>query len=254
MLPCSDLPGQAKLRCKHHRRYQGRFTPLASLARSCRIAVGLLFALVPLSAILFVLSILCCVGGPCATGAALRRGDDRPCLLRRSADRPTHCREFGADRIQVREWLPGGGGHRRTASATATARAENGTCQRTRIVDDTCPAPRDPVVPPALPDRSKSPPRSRSSVCRLISKPIPYSPPYLRENWMLPRRDRLHITSLILPWVEPPRPIVVRLDEVERAREVAEGELVVDPGAHTQRVRPVDPLLLQPVAGVGAGQ
>ncbi len=191
---------------------------------------------------------------PCATGAALRRGDDRPCLLRRSADRPTHCRELGADRIQVREWLPGGGGHRRTASATATARAENGTCQRTRIVDDTCPAPRDPMVPPALPDRSKSPPRSPSSVCRLISKPIPYSPPCLRENWMLPRRDRLHITSLILPWVEPPRPIVVRVDEVGRAREVAEGELVVDPGAHTQRVGPVDPLVPQPVAGVGAGQ
>ena len=37
---------------------RGAFTPLASLARSCRIAVGLLFALVPLSAILFVLSIL----------------------------------------------------------------------------------------------------------------------------------------------------------------------------------------------------
>ena len=50
------------------------------------------------------------------------------------------------------------------------------------------------------------------------------------------------------------RPIVVRVDEVGRAREVAEGELVVDPGAHTQRVRPVDPLVLQPVAGVGAGQ
>ncbi len=110
------------------------------------------------------------------------------------------------------------------------------------------------LVPPALPDRSKSPPRSPPSACRLISKPIPYSPPCLRENWMLPRRDRLHIISLILPWVEPPRPIVVRVDEVGRAREVAEGELVVDPGAHTQRVRPVDPLLLQPVAGVGAGQ
>ena len=69
---------------------------------------------------------------------------------------------------------------------------------------------------------------------------------------MLPRRDRLHITSLILPWVEPPRPIVVRVDEVGRAREVAEGELVVDPGAHTQRVGPVDPLVPQPVTGVGA--
>ena len=42
---------------------------------------------------------------------------------------------------------------------------------------------------PALPDRSKSPPRSPSSVCRSISKPIPYSPPCLRENWMLPRSD-----------------------------------------------------------------
>ena len=51
-------------RCKHHRRYQGCFTPLASLARSCRIAVGLLFALVPLSAILFVLSILVASVGP----------------------------------------------------------------------------------------------------------------------------------------------------------------------------------------------
>ena len=46
---------------------------------------------------------------------------------------------------------------------------------------------------------------------------------------MLPRRDRLHITSLILPWVEPPRPIVVRVDEVGRAREVAELPLAVDP-------------------------
>ena len=64
MLPRSDRPGQAKLRCKHHRRYQGCFTPLASLARSCRIAVGLLFALVPLSAILFVLSILVASVGP----------------------------------------------------------------------------------------------------------------------------------------------------------------------------------------------
>ena len=70
---------------------------------------------------------------------------------------------------------------------------------------------------------------------------------------MLPRRDRLHITSLILPWVEPPRPIVVRVDEVGLSREVAEGELVVDPGAHTQRVRPVDPLVLQPVAGGWCG-
>ena len=137
---------------------------------------------------------------PCATGAALRRGDDRPCLLRRSADRPTHCREFGADRIQVREWLPGGGGHRRTASATATARAENGTCQRTRIVDDTCPAPRDPMVPPALPDRSKSPPRSPPSACRLISKPIPYSPPCLRLilAWVSTEAVRTQSRVLIL--------------------------------------------------------
>ena len=89
----------------------------------------------------------CCVGWPWTTGADLRRGDDRPCLLRRSADRPTNCRRFGADRIQVREWLLGCGGHRRTASAPATARAENGTCQRTRIVDDTCPTPRDPISP-----------------------------------------------------------------------------------------------------------
>ncbi len=253
-MPRSDRPVQAKLRCKHHRRYQGRFHPSCKprpLLPHCGGAAVRTRATVGHS---FCVEYPCCVGGPCATGAALRRGDDRPCLLRRSADRPTHCRELGADRIQVREWLPGGGGHRRTASATATARAENGTCQRTRIVDDTCPAPRDPMVPPALPDRSKSPPRSPPSACRLLSKPIPYSPPCLRENWMLPRRDRLHITSLILPWVEPPRPIVVRVDEVGRAREVAAGELVVDPGAHTQRVRPVDPLLPQPVAGVGAGQ
>ena len=32
----------------------------------------------------------------------------------------------------------------------------------------------------ALPDRSKSPPRSPSSVCRSISKPPPYFPPCLR--------------------------------------------------------------------------
>ena len=167
MPPRSDRPVQAKLRCKHHRRYQGRFTPLASLA-------------------------LC-------------YGRSSPARRRSSVSSSTICRpadslpRVGADRIQVREWLPGGGGHRRTASATATARAENGTCQRTRIVDDTCPAPRDPMVPPALPVRSKSPPRSPSSACRLISKPIPYSPPCLRENWMLPRRDRLHIMQTLPP-------------------------------------------------------
>ena len=64
MMPRSDRPPQAKLRCKHHQRYQGRFTPLASLARTCRIAVGLLFALPPLSAILFVLSLLVASVGP----------------------------------------------------------------------------------------------------------------------------------------------------------------------------------------------
>ena len=42
------------------------------------------------------------------------------------------------------------------------------------------------LVSPALPDRSKSPPRSPSSVCRSISKPPPYFPPCLRGNWMLP--------------------------------------------------------------------
>ena len=47
---------------------------------------------------------------------------------------------------------------------------------------------------------------SPSSVCRLISKPIPYSPPCLRGNWMLPRRDRLRITSLILPWERVGKP------------------------------------------------
>ena len=36
------------------------------------------------------------------------------------------------------------------------------------------------LVSPALPDRSKSPPRSPSSVCRSISKPPPYFPPCLR--------------------------------------------------------------------------
>ena len=41
---------------------------------------------------------------------------------------------------------------------------------------------------------------------RSISKPIPYSPPYLRGNWMLPRRDRLPITSLILPWERVGKP------------------------------------------------
>ena len=45
------------------------------------------------------------------------------------------------------------------------------------------------LVSPALLDRSKSPPRSPSSVCRSISKPIPYSPPCLRGAWMLPRSD-----------------------------------------------------------------
>ena len=64
MMPRSDRPVQAKLRCKHHQRYQGRFTRLASLARTCRIAVGLLFALPPLSAILFVLSLLVASVGP----------------------------------------------------------------------------------------------------------------------------------------------------------------------------------------------
>ena len=49
---------------KHHQRYQGRFTRLASLALTCRIAVGLLFALAALSAILFVLSILVASVGP----------------------------------------------------------------------------------------------------------------------------------------------------------------------------------------------
>ena len=43
---------------------------------------------------------------------------------------------------------------------------------------------------PVLPDRSKSSPRSPSSVCRSISKPIPSSPPCLRGNWMLPSSDR----------------------------------------------------------------
>ena len=36
------------------------------------------------------------------------------------------------------------------------------------------------LVSPALPDRSKSPPRSPSSVCRSMPKPLPYSPPCLR--------------------------------------------------------------------------
>ena len=53
MPPRSDRPVQAKLRCKHHRRYQGRFTPLASLARfvtagSRHAAAGLLLALATL--------------------------------------------------------------------------------------------------------------------------------------------------------------------------------------------------------------
>ena len=34
----------------------------------------------------------------------------------------------------------------------------------------------------------------------------PYFPPCLRGNWMLPRRDRLHITSLILPWERVGKP------------------------------------------------
>ena len=55
-------------------------------------------------------------------------------------------------------------------------------------------------------DRSKSPPRSPSSVCRSISKPPPYFPPCLRGNWMLPRKDRLRITSLILPWERVGKP------------------------------------------------
>ena len=42
---------------------------------------------------------------------------------------------------------------------------------------------------PALPDRSRSPPRSPSSACRSISKPILYFPPCLRGNWMLPSSD-----------------------------------------------------------------
>ena len=34
MLPRSDRPVQTKILCKHHRRYQGRFTRLASVVRS----------------------------------------------------------------------------------------------------------------------------------------------------------------------------------------------------------------------------
>ena len=45
------------------------------------------------------------------------------------------------------------------------------------------------LVSPALAARSKSPPRSPSSVCRSISKPLRYSPPCLRGNWKLPRSD-----------------------------------------------------------------
>ena len=58
----------------------------------------------------------------------------------------------------------------------------------------------------ALPDGSKSPPRSPSSVCRSMPKPLPYSPPCLRGKWMPPRRDRLPITSRILPWAINTKP------------------------------------------------
>ena len=50
-------------------------------------------------------------------------------------------------------------------------------------------------VSAALPDLSKSPPRSPSSVCRSIPKPLPYSPPCLRVNWKLPLRH---------PCLDPP--------------------------------------------------
>ena len=61
-------------------------------------------------------------------------------------------------------------------------------------------------VSAALPDRSKSPPRRPSSACRSMPRPLPYSPPCLRVNWMLPRRDRLPITSRILPWAINTKP------------------------------------------------
>ena len=50
------------------------------------------------------------------------------------------------------------------------------------------------------------------------------------------------------------RPIVVRVDEVGRAREVAEGELVIVYSGHVEREGAVDALVLFPGAGVGAGQ
>ena len=37
-------------------------------------------------------------------------------------------------------------------------------------------------------------------LCPSMPRPLPYSPPCLRVNWMLPCRERLPITSLILPW------------------------------------------------------
>ena len=62
----------------------------------------------------------------------------------------------------------GGAGYRRSDVAAQTG-----------MVRKIC---RPCSVSAALPDRSKSPPRSPSSVCRSISKPPPYFPPCLREN------------------------------------------------------------------------
>ena len=50
---------------------------------------------------------------------------------------------------------------------------------------------RDCLISRALPDRSKSHPQSLSSLCRSTSKPLPYSPPCLRVNWMLPPMFRV---------------------------------------------------------------
>ena len=47
------------------------------------------------------------------------------------------------------------------------------------------------LVSPALPDRSKSPPRRPSSVCRSMPKLLPYSPPCLRGKLSIPSESAM---------------------------------------------------------------
>ena len=100
-------------------------------------------------AILFVLSILVAPVGPGLRAQAQPSGEAT--IVRVFFDDlPTgRLIAAGLEPIESKyeERVLGGGGHRRTASAPTTARAENRTCQHTRIVNDTCFTPRDPIRP-----------------------------------------------------------------------------------------------------------